>query len=427
MESLFRKIPFSIAGAAVFVISLVILVHSLYARNVYEIFLSMAALFFLLVLGIMGEWAKQKLKTAEIIWKPPPFLSASSTEEWQIDSPPVKIPLFYRLHFLLRGKFHPQGEHSLKSGVFAQTSFQRGRTRAGLGISFPVGGLFFGEGSTRLRDVFGLFSFYCGKDSFLAVKIMGSPCYAKALRINTVSGSEDRRSRQSSDEERYYMREYAAGDRLRDINWKSSERLDALITRISPLNQEKVSRIEIYFRNYGPLKPGIGELWLLDRLKARLSWFIRNIKDENDNFVFDVYSGSSYWELVDRESIDAFFLELSAISFCREQGGQSPIYAGANKQGELFVFSCACDAGLQAFINSHNDRSINLFLAADGNGDGIADDGEGSSGNQAAILKLGQFPEWGIIPLSAGFLYGRKNPVNVSIPGMLIDYASVKL
>ena len=417
---MFRKIPFSISGAAVFIISLLILIHSLYARNVYEIFLSMTALLFLLVLGLCGAWAGRKLKNVEITWRLPPFFSASSSEEWKINCPPIKIPLFYRLHFLLRGKFHPQGELSFICKVFAQTSFQRGRQEAGLGISFPMGGLFLGEGSSRLKDVFGLFSFYCGSDSSLTVKIMGSPCYAKVYRINTVSGSEDRRSRQSSDEERYYMREYAAGDRLRDINWKSSERLDALITRISPLNQEKISRLEIYFRNYGPQRPSIGELWLLDRLKARLSWFIRSVKEENENFVFDVYSLSDKWELMDWESIDAFFLELSAISFSCEQDSL-PI-PDAGKQGELFVFSCACDVALQAFINSHNERSLNLFLAADGDGADIT-----AEENEVDILKLRNFPEWGIIPLSRNLIKNRKNPVKVNLPRMLIDYASVKI
>jgi len=55
----------------------------------------------------------------------------------------------------------------------------------------------------------------------------------------SAGGAQEQEKRTSAeDETRYYMREYAPGDRIRDINWKASERLEKLITRIPPRTQE---------------------------------------------------------------------------------------------------------------------------------------------------------------------------------------------
>ena len=103
------------------------------------------------------------------------------------------------------------------------------------------------------------------------------------------------------------MREYAPGDRFRDINWKSSERIDTLITRISPDNQEKVSRLEVYFRNFGPAgekgksRAALKDLWLLDRAKARLAQFLRTVKEEHASFVFHVLTAQDTLDISDQD------------------------------------------------------------------------------------------------------------------------------
>ncbi|MCL2443270.1 MAG: DUF58 domain-containing protein, partial [Treponema sp.] len=264
------RFVFTPVGAAVLVISILMLVRALLNRNSYEIVIFSFALLLLLVLGVIGEWKSRKLKIMEPGWKPPFPMTASSklasafaagvddaaeiSKMTQVSGLESKIPLFFRQHFYVRGRLFPGGagfSSELKGGcsVLVETSIPRGNTSAQLPLDFPMSGIFFGDGYCKLRDIFGFFSFPCGIPQRRTVKIRCSPCFGKNIKINAKSGAEDRRYKPSADEERYYMREYSPGDRLRDINWKSSEKIDTLITRISNDNQEKVSRIEVHFRN----------------------------------------------------------------------------------------------------------------------------------------------------------------------------------
>lgn len=356
----FTNLPFTIPGLAVFIIALVILVRSLSTRNAYEIILSAAALLLWIVLYIAGVWGARRLGALEPLWKPPLPMTAASKENWLVTCPAPKLPWFFRLHFLVRGRFYPQGCFG-EAGcpVFAETSMPRRGDTASLSLCFPLGGVFRGNGFCRLRDVFGFFSFPCALAREQTLKVRSAPCAVKALWIEAMSGAEDRRNKSSTDEERYYMREYAPGDRLRDINWKSSEKIDTLITRISPDNQEKVTRIEVYFRNYGPLNAGIGDYWLLDRAKARLAWFLRAVKEEKASFVFHIRAASGDWELKDEDEIDAFLDELASLSFSPAHNEDS----GPTETGEIYVFSTACDAALPAFLLARRGSPVSLFLA----------------------------------------------------------------
>jgi hypothetical protein len=182
------------------------------------------------------------------------------------------------------------------------------------------------------------------------------------------------------------MREYTPGDRFRDINWKSSEKIDTLITRISPDNQEKVSRIEVYFRNYGPSgEASLGALWLLDRAKARLSRFLRSLKDEQSAYIFHVHAAQGSWEIEDQDDVDAFLEELSGIPFSPSKNEA----AISGSLGDLYVFSTACDIGLPGFLLAIHPRPVSLFATPFAPPD---------KGNDAEILRIREFAAKGCIP-----------------------------
>jgi len=380
----FRPV-FTPIGAALLVIALVILARSLYARNSYEMLISCVVLLIMLILGIAGWRKAKKLALLEPGWKPPFPMTANAGEESLITGLGAPLPLFFRLHFIVRGKFSPAGGGAVNNGVasggangasnggaanenslrfdnacpvFAETSVPRGEEAAHLALDFPMSGIFRGSGYCKLRDIFGFFSFPCGITQQRTINVRSAPCFGKKLHINPQSGAEDRKNKNSTNEERFYMREYTPGDRLRDINWKSSEKIDALITRISPDNQEKVSRIEIYFRNYGPAKPSLEALWLLDRAKARLSHFLRSLMDENSSFIFTVRAARGSWEIKDGEDLENFLDELAAFSFFPAQN-EGAIFAGA---GDIYVFSTACDTGLVSFLLACHPRPVSLFI-----------------------------------------------------------------
>jgi hypothetical protein len=378
----------TLPGFAALGILLVLLIRSLPARNAYEIVLAAGGLVLWLALGAAGAWASRRMAALEPLWKTPLPLFAGGGET-VVTGLGFPVPLFFRLHFLVRGRFYPQG--GLKGcAVFAGTSVRRGADRGAFVLEFPLGGLFRAEGFCRLRDVFGLFSFPCGVPRMQTLAVRNGPCLTRDFQVKALSGAEDRRNKNASDEERYYMREYAPGDRFRDINWKSSERVDALITRISPDNQEKVSRIEVCFRNFGPVeKPSLGDLWLLDRAKARLVRFLRSVKDEQASYIFTVHCAQGDRELRDQDELEAFFEELAALPFAAPRREDFPAPGPA---GELYVFSTACDAGLPAFLLARQGRPLSLFLVRS------PEPGRGGPELPRELLRLRDFPARGLVP-----------------------------
>jgi len=391
----FRPI-FSPAGFIVFIISLVILIRSLLNRNPYEIVIASVVLFLMLVLFVIGMWKSRKLKNAETGWKPPFPMTANAGEDTQITDLDASIPLFFRLHFLARGQFFPcgaassgaassgaasspssQGGAASRRGgcrVSVETSIPRNDTSARMLLDFPISGVFYGEGFCQLRDIFGFFTFACGHPQKKTLNVRSAPCYGKQTYINAQSGAEDRRNKPASDVERYHMREYTPGDRFRDINWKSSDKIDTLITRISTDNQEKISRIEVHLRNFTSVSTvlnisradvnvshgvfSLEALWLLDRAKSRLAYFLRTLMEQNSSFIFDVRTANSSYEIENMDDLDAFLEELAGVSFMplRHEAGSAP---GA---GDIYVFSTACDFGLSSFLLANSQRPVTLFL-----------------------------------------------------------------
>ena len=408
-------------GFAVLAITLIILIRSLSARNAYEILLSSAALLILLALGILGAWKSRQLANIEPAWKPPLPWTANTEEETLITGLGIQLPCFFRLHFIIQGRFYPSSSpsgspsNSYKgSPVFAETSVSNKDNSASLVLDFPMSGLFQGEGFCRLRDIFGFYSFPCGKEQSRFAKIRSAPCAKKNFYINAHSGAEDRRNKISSDEERYYMREYAPGDRFRDINWKSSERIDTLITRISPDNQEKVSRIEVIFRNYNsPGRDSLEALWLLDRAKARLSQFLRTLKEEQANYIFCIHTAQGDWDIETQEELEEFLEELSALPFApnRNEVPQS--------KNELYIFSTACDSGLHAFLGSVQSSSVFLFLVQPALSQ--------KEPSEIETLHVSDFPAKGCIP-SVKWLFPKQiKALTISAHKTEITYAKVRL
>jgi hypothetical protein len=409
----FRPV-FTPVGFAVLAICIVILIRSLSARNSYEVVLSSGFLLLLFILGVTGLRKSRKLESLEPGWKPPFPMTANAGEETLITGLGVPTPLFFRIHFLVRGRFLPSG--SIEGcPVLAETSVSRGEAQARLKFDFPMSGVFQGDGFCRLRDIFGFFSFPCGITQRRTVKVRSSPCFGKNYHINAQSGAEDRRNKNSTDEERYYMREYTPGDRFRDINWKSSEKVDTLITRISPDNQEKISRIEVYFRNYGPVKKtSIEALWLLDRAKARLSHFLRNVMEEQSSFVFHVRTSTGSWEIENQEDLDAFLEELAGFSFSPPQSeAAAPLGAG-----ELYVFSTACDMGLPGFIIACNPRPVSLYMAQP-----VTRKDE----KETETLRKIDFPAMGCVPLPRWFIHGKIKPLGAHADRVENIYAEARL
>jgi len=411
----FRPV-FTPVGCVVLFASLFILIRSLMSRNAYEIVIACFILLSLLITGIIGLWKSIKLKSMEAGWKSPFPLTALIGNEKSLQSTIItglesNIPFFFRLHFFIKGRFFPSGSKN-SCGMSAETSVPRGETSANIKLDFPMSGIFRGEGFCQLRDIFGFYSFYCGNSQQSTLNVRAAPCFGKKTLINAQAGAEDQRNKPSADVERYYMREYTPGDRFRDINWKSSDKIDTLITRISTDNQEKISRIDVYFRNFCAAS-SLEALWFLDRAKARLAYFLRSLMDSNASLIFDVRSAEKEWEIEDHDDLDEFLEELAGISFVLSRN-ESAI---SQKTGDIYVFSTACDTGLQSFLISCNPRPVTLFMIQPGN----------SNDNEIEILQSNDFISKGINFNPNSFKSGNVKQLNVNANKTDVFYAEIKL
>jgi len=410
-----KRLVFTPIGGAVLVIALLGLIRSLINRNSYEIVLTCAALLILLCLFITGFWKSKKLKLLEPGWIPPFPMTANVGSDLQFQTKitglNASVPLFFRQHFYIRGRFlcTKKGCH-----VSVETSVPRSETSAHIILDFPMSGLFLGDGYCRLRDIFGFFSFPCGLPQHRTVNIRCAPCFGKKTHINAQTGAEDQRNKPAADIERYYMREYTPGDRFRDINWKSSEKIDTLITRISTDNQEKVSRLEIHFRNYGPVDASLHAFWLLDRSKARLSYFLRSLMEQSNSFIFDVRAAGKNWEIKDNNDLGLFFEDLACLAFTPVKHETSvPL-----NTGDLYVFSTACDIGLAGFLLLNNPRPVTLFMVQPVV-TGIEKDIE--------LLKISDFLNKGCIPSLRWFSQKKVQPLAVHANKIEMFNAGIKL
>ena len=86
-----------------------------------------------------------------------------------------------------------------------------------------------------------------------------------------------------NDIEKYLMREYVPGDLYRDINWKSSSRIDKLFTRISPGGKEESNILTFIYLS----APG------LDGLENK--YYKRNAVADNAKKVFGEFVAGKYF------------------------------------------------------------------------------------------------------------------------------------
>jgi hypothetical protein len=216
------------------------------------------------------------------------------------------------------------------------------------------------------------------------------------------------------------MREYAPGDRFRDINWKTSERLATLITRISPHTQEKTKLIYLSFRNYGPGK-GLLASWLLDRTKARLAVFLRTLKEEHPEFIFHISTATGERTVQSIEEIEAFLDELAAMGFQPAAG----LPAQTEDRAELYLFSTSCDTALAPLLVSRGENRSHLFITVPARGT----DREKAVFRARDIFTEGFLPVSGFFPLRQG-RGGSGKGFSVPVPrkgSLEITYAEVRL
>lgn len=365
-----RYYPFGFAGSALFIVSVYLFGHSVASKNAYGLVLSVAALFVLLILALLGRIQAERLARSESTWDFSAALyarSVGSSPRASIDGPgPV---LFFRLHALLRGK--------LIAGRTSRFSFLRDvATTDPRQIEVPLLVPFCGRLELRtsfhIGDVFGLTRSRFGHAEEFALPVQPAPFPGSQVPPIQAAGGDRETSRtRQPDEERYYQREYVPGDRFRDINWKASSRLTQLFTRTSPVTQEQTQLLTIYFRHYVPHEKlrNRESLELLAHLNILKSWLVAylfRVKREHPEFHFRVVTARGTAILETEEDIHALSASISDLEMESEPlTSPEPESPDGDRtirtERESTVFTTCFDDGLSAFMQSRPAGRITVY------------------------------------------------------------------
>jgi hypothetical protein len=354
--------PFTLAGTILFAAALVVLTTSRTSGNAYGLVLSLLACTALILLSLAGRLQAARAGRGRFQWDSGKSLHAGPEETeqraWVEDVKPLPL---YRIHFRISGRFRVGRDawmHVSREGSFA------GNEQLVVGLSFPLSGVFHARGSLNLRDIFGLTRARFGTDEHRVLFVQPAPFAGfRPSPVEAVGGLEESQRRRRSDEERYYMREYIPGDRFRDINWKSSERLAQLITRISPHTQEKTRLISILFRHLRNTRretETVESVVHLNQLKSMLLSFLRTVKREHPEYQFLVQTGDGPRRLETDEQIELFSQELSGVFFEPDQS-VNPIDPNIS---EIFIFTTPYDADVHRVAAQYRRARIRIFRTA---------------------------------------------------------------
>jgi hypothetical protein len=348
LERVIHFYPFSFLGTAVFACGIFLLVFFITSANPLSLIFSAGFLFITILSAVMGRLNALALRTAVIEWDSSLPLVSDSVDCHQIIHMENALAFpFFNLHFCLAGKLkvgrtssiHIREEHPL---------IPRKSMKIPYPLYFPLAGILTARGSYVIRDIFGLSRAGFGEYQTRTITVLPPGVPSLALKdIVTNQGFEESIKKRSQDEERYFMREYMPGDRLRDINWKATSRLSKLITKIAPMTQEQTKSVFVFFRN---IKESLFESFEavvhLNRAKSLLLSFLRQVKQAGKEYVFQVITAEDKYVLETEEDIERFSIDLAGLEY-------EPVAALEDYDrniGEVFVFTTQYDTGLGHFL-----------------------------------------------------------------------------
>jgi uncharacterized protein (DUF58 family) len=355
-----RLYPFTLAGTLVAAAAFFLLGRGLAQANPYAVFLALLAAAVLAVLVLAGRLQAAACARRQLQWDSsgPLFARRPGTEQ-AIQAPELRLLPFFRVQFRFRGLLAVgRGAEVL---LARSLSFSAAGTHP-LPLYLPLCGQLAARGRFLVRDLFGLTRSPFGEEPERSLTVLPAWLAAGPPRlVEPAGGFEDKSLRKASEEEKYFMREYQPGDRFRDINWKVSSRLQELITRISPVTQEKTRLLAVELRHYRDEgAESLESVIHLDYLKSWLLAFLRGLKASNERLQFRVHTGAGSRLLATAEDIESFAEELAGLGYQSDPG------PGSEEAGELFVFSTSFDRGLPLFLAARPLARAQVFRTVRG-------------------------------------------------------------
>lgn len=357
MKKIGYYFPFTVPGTVSFGFIMYLIGAGYTRKNPYALFLAFAGLFILLILAVLARIQAYRLGKEQLIWDSGSALYAGregSAERFYTGG--FTNWFFFRTHVRVRGSLN-LGK-GIRYGVLRESSFT-GEGALELPLSFPCTGIFTGEGVYTVKDVFGLVRARGGEAVSRSIPVQPSLLPEDyPLKIEISGGEDDTQPRKSSDEEKYYQREYMPGDRFRDINWKATSKIGEMFTRISPVTEEKTKLVLIDFRHFSPDSRFTADHTAhMEYLKRWCITFLWKLKTSQPEFQFIVYTGLGSMPVEESRDIQRLSIGLSSLFYHHDP----KLHKDLNGIGEVYIFTTPFDTGLGGVLTQYSGKRVSVF------------------------------------------------------------------
>ena len=347
--------PFSYLGSFSFLISVYLLGYGIAVGNLYALIISVPFLnIIFLILIFIRLWVIRQ-RRIESLWERGKKLTARSKGIYlKLKINGKMPPYFFRYHVVVRGYLDVGKKNKFYYSLEASSSAD-GEIK--VPIYFPLSGTLEVKTFLLIRDILGFLRTRTGFSERISFPIEPLVFENRPPITRYKSSSmKNNLNQKQADEDKFYMREYIPGDRMKDVNWKASLRIGKLITRISPQSSVDSYLLVLELRNLSYLeKDSPLSLMHLNLLKSWFLSFLQQMLRENPSYRFIVLTNEDEYSIETSNDIDNFGRTLSRLHYSEQKqwntrGPQVP---------ERFVFSTGFDPSLREM--SKSNISYNLF------------------------------------------------------------------
>lgn len=356
-----RYYPFTTIGSIVIAVGIVFVARGTVVGDVYRTSLGVLAILLPVLLAVVGRVQAGRFSEVEATWRVSRDTTATMVApdecgHLEINARGIRPWFFYRL---LARVFGPlQVGHSSRFHFHEEIATADG-DQIRIPLPFPLPGKALLRGRLEIRDVFGLTR--AGLGSELRREVTAPAAMPRAPQLTRVvadTGGEESTRTRNPEEERYYMREYIPGDRLRDINWKASSRVRQLFSRVSPETQEQSKTLSIYLRTFAdPAERSLEAMVHGAYIRGWLIAFLRTLLREEPDITFHIITARGMHTCSDEDAVDKLSWDLSDLWLDAEPIGM-PVDRTAK---QVVVFSTPFDTGLDSFVTRLEKTTVHLF------------------------------------------------------------------
>ena len=358
MRPLVRFYPLTFAGSVLFAVGVYLLSEAYRSGNAYALLFGGAGVVLLLALAVTARLIAFRLSGRDIVWEGGQAVVARAISDQIFHLGPLLLPPFFRVHVRLSGVLEAGRDCPL---FLAAESAGGGSGTVSVPVDLPVPGVLLARARLFSCDVFGLVRAHALELPERSLLVRPPPFsvsaperYLSQLRDESVS------RRTSGDDEKFYMRQYMAGDRLKDVNWKASVRTSELITRISPESPERSQTFLVELRPYTKLiRDDAVALIHLSYARSWLFSFVRAIHFARPKVEFRVLLGDREVHVRGASDLDALSGALASVRFSTETPAalRPPMPVT-----QRFVFSTPYDQDLpRALVGPDPTRRLMVF------------------------------------------------------------------